>query len=165
MVKLRENEESISALNNVIRLMTDRIVSSKKSVDKLQTEIINEHLEKIDQLKLQQVKLSRDLENLIYPKSEAIKLKMKHIKERISNSKTQREEVFSLINGITLDNQQIEIELNLKKFLNEDLKVDMGHLVVIERNLVALKPKHKEQKFVFEKVCMKNYNNSMNKKM
>ena len=77
---------------------------------------------------------------------------MQHIKEKISNSKTQREEVFSLINGITLDNHQIEIELNLKKFLNGDLKVDMGYLVVIDRNLVALKRKHKEQKFVFDKV-------------
>ena len=74
---------------------------------------------------------------------------MQQIKERLSSSKTQREEVFSLINGITIDNHQIKTEINLKKFLDEDLKLDMGHLVVINRDLVALKHNHKQQKFVF----------------
>ena len=147
--KIVSLEKDIESCKHEIQERAERIASSKRSVDKLLSEQMNDYVELLEQSKVEKAKLNYDFDLLKNFKLSNTTAILKELRERINKASKKRRAVFDVVHLIVIDNKKVVISLKFNKFINQDIHEKILYEHVVNRDDIAIKFNHTNLQYIF----------------
>lgn len=140
--KLKDTEERIELYKIEIQNLTNLIASSKRSLDNLLTEEMNDFMSELDAVHALVLRLQKDKTQLSDLNPKIIQDKFKTLSDKLNHPDIRKKAVFQLIKEIIILNDVIHIVFIFNTLLEHDIQEDLVFKHTVKREHITFKQNH-----------------------